>query len=92
MDTNILIYEGEYLNKRKNGKGKEYDIYGRLIYEGNYLKGKKNGKKRMETVKNILKMVIYYLKVNIQIIKDIMEKDIIFLVFQNLKLIKVMEI
>ena len=43
MDTIILIYEGEYLNKRKNGKGKEYDIYGRLIYEGNYLKGKKNG-------------------------------------------------
>ena len=43
MDTNILIYEGEYLNQRKTGKGKEYDIYGRLIYEGNYLKGKKNG-------------------------------------------------
>ena len=43
MDTNILIYEGEYLNKKKNGKGKEYDIYGRLIYEGDYLKGKKNG-------------------------------------------------
>ena len=43
MDTNILIYEGEYLNQRKNGKGKDYDIYGRLIYKGNYLKGKKNG-------------------------------------------------
>ena len=28
--------------KKKNGKGKEYDIYGRLIYEGDYLKGKKN--------------------------------------------------
>ena len=32
--------EGSY----KNGKGKEYDEYGRLIYEGEYLNGKRHGK------------------------------------------------
>ena len=40
-----LIFEGEYLNRQKNGKGKEYDnINGRLIFEGEYLKGERNGK------------------------------------------------
>ena len=31
---NELIYEGEYLNGKRNGKGKEYDYDGNLIYEG----------------------------------------------------------
>ena len=41
-----LIYEGEYSNGQRNGKGKEYAYYydGSLIYEGEFLKGKKNGK------------------------------------------------
>ena len=39
-----LIYEGEYKNGEKNGKGKEYDKYGKLTYEGEYKDGKKNGK------------------------------------------------
>ena len=34
----ILKYEGEFFNGLKNGKGKEYDINGKLIFEGNYLK------------------------------------------------------
>ena len=38
-----LFYEGEYLNGKRNGKGKEY-YYGSLIYEGRYLNGKRNGK------------------------------------------------
>ena len=38
-----LIYEGEYLNGKKNGKGKEY--YGsKILFEGEYLKGKRHGK------------------------------------------------
>ena len=36
-----LIYEGEYLNGKRNGKGKEYNK-GNLIYEGEYLDNKKN--------------------------------------------------
>ena len=26
LNTNYLIFEGEYSNKKKNGKGKEYDF------------------------------------------------------------------
>ena len=41
---NELIFEGEYLNGIKNGKGKEY-VNGKLIFKGEYLNGKKwNGK------------------------------------------------
>ena len=41
---NELIFEGEYLNGERNGKGKEYD-YNELIFEGQYLNGKRwNGK------------------------------------------------
>ena len=40
-----LKFEGEYLNgKRWNGKGKEYDRYGKLEFEGEYLNGERNGK------------------------------------------------
>ena len=36
-----LIYEGNFLNGQRNGKGKEYDKKGRIIFEGEYLKGKR---------------------------------------------------
>ena len=40
-----LEFEGELLNgKRWNGKGKEYNEYGKLIFEGEFLNGIKNGK------------------------------------------------
>ena len=38
-----LIFEGEYLNGKRNGKGKEYYL-GVLSFEGEYYKGKKHGK------------------------------------------------
>jgi len=38
------MFEGEYINGEKNGKGKEY-YNGELKFEGEYLNGKKwNGK------------------------------------------------
>ena len=40
----MLMFEGEYLNGKRNGKGKEYDWNGKLIFEGEYLNGKRNGK------------------------------------------------
>ena len=40
---NQLIFEGEYLNGQRNGKGKEY-YRNQLIFEGEYLNGKRNGK------------------------------------------------
>ena len=36
-----LIFEGEYLNGERNGKGKEYNYEGFIIYEGEYLNGKR---------------------------------------------------
>ena len=38
-----LEYEGEYLNGKRNGKGKEYND-GRLKFEGEYYKGERGGK------------------------------------------------
>ena len=42
--SNDLIYEGEYSNGERNGKGKEYNEDGKLSFEGEYLNGKRNGK------------------------------------------------
>ena len=48
--TNNLVFEGGYLNGRRNGKGKEYYNYENenhnkhLKFEGNYLNGKRHGK------------------------------------------------
>ena len=43
--TGILLYEGEYLNGERNGKGKEYSFNGLIKFEGDFLNGKKwNGK------------------------------------------------
>ncbi len=36
-----LIFERDYLNGKKNEKGKEYDFRGKLKYEGEYLNGNK---------------------------------------------------
>ena len=44
IESNKLIFDGGYLNGKRNGKGKEFDYEGKLIYEGEYLKGKRNGK------------------------------------------------
>ena len=43
---NTILFEGEYLNKKRNGKGKIYNDSGRVVFEGEFLKGKKNGKGR----------------------------------------------
>ena len=42
-----MIFEGEYLNGVKNGKGKEYDDKGNIIFDGEYLNGKKWKGKRI---------------------------------------------
>ncbi len=47
-----LLYEGEFINGKRNGKGKEY-IYDKLKFEGQYLNGLKNGKiKEFDTLDN----------------------------------------
>ena len=44
LEADKLIFDGEYLNGKKNGKGKEYNIYGELEFEGEYLDGKRHRK------------------------------------------------
>ena len=39
-----MLFEGEYLNGKRNGFGKEYYENGILKYVGKYLDGKYNGK------------------------------------------------
>ena len=39
--SDVLIFEGEYLNGERNGKGKEYYDDGKLLFEGEYLNGKR---------------------------------------------------
>ena len=38
-----IYYEGGYNKSKRNGKGKEFDLYNRLIFEGEYLHGKRHG-------------------------------------------------
>ena len=42
-DDNNMIYKGEYLNEKRNGKGKEFKD-NLMIFEGEYKNGKRNGK------------------------------------------------
>ena len=40
-DNDRLEFEGEYLNGKRNGKGKEYNLFtGKLRFEGEYLNDK----------------------------------------------------
>ena len=39
-----LIFEGEYLNGKRNGKWKAYNENNILIFEGEYINGERNGK------------------------------------------------
>ena len=43
LNTMDLIYKGYYMNRKRNGKGKEYKGQN-LIFEGEYQEGKRNGK------------------------------------------------
>ena len=40
-DDDKLLYIGEFMNGKKNGKGKEFNDKGKLIFEGEFFKGKR---------------------------------------------------
>ena len=42
--NNIQIFDGEYKDGLRNGKGIEYNIEGKIIFEGEYFNGKRKGK------------------------------------------------
>ena len=51
----ILLFEGEYLNGIRNGKGKEYFwYYGGLKFDGEYLNGVRSGKGKEYLFDNII--------------------------------------
>ena len=61
-DNGTLIFEGEYLNGIKNGKGKQYDGFGNLLFEGEYLEGKRwNGKGKDDGIFSHKNEIIEYL-------------------------------
>ena len=49
------MFEGEYLNGKPNGKGKEYYYDGKLCFEGEYLYDKKWNGKGYDENGNIIK-------------------------------------
>ena len=71
-----LIYEGEYLNGERNGKGKEYDGLGELEFEGEYLNGKRNGKGKVYDYYGKLNLKVNIQMENNQKVKYMMNKVI----------------
>ena len=58
-----IKYEGEYLNGKRNGKGKEYDDEGRVLFEGEYSNGRRwkgTGKEYRKLAKDKLKFILEY--------------------------------
>ena len=60
--TNKLSYEGEFLNGKRNGTGKEYYYNGQLKYIGEYLNGERNGKGEEFDIKGQLIYIGEYLE------------------------------
>ena len=43
LEDDVLIFEGDYLNGKKHGHGKELYLNGEVKFEGDYLNGRRNG-------------------------------------------------
>ena len=56
-----LLFEGDYLNGERNGKGKKYYANGKVKFEGEFLKGKRYGKGKEYYEDGILKFEGEYL-------------------------------
>ena len=52
--TNKIVFEGEYLNGKKSGKGIEYYNNGKIKFEGEYLSGKKIQGKKYDEEGNLI--------------------------------------
>ena len=66
LGTDILLFEGKFLNGKKNGKGKEYYNNKKLKSEGEYLKGKMlKGKYFNKKVKLFLNQRVMEMEKNI---------------------------
>ena len=63
-DDDSLEFEGEYLNGKRNGKGKEYYYDGNLKFEGEYLYNEK--RKGKLYINNKLEYHYYHILLRIQ--------------------------
>ena len=54
MNSKILIFEGKYENKKRNGKGKEYYENGKLKFKGEYINNKRNNGILYDNMGNII--------------------------------------
>ena len=74
-DVDGLIFEGEYYNDKRNGKGKDYyensKGYEELIFEGEYYNSKRIGKGKEYYLNGKLKFEGEYLNSKIWMEKDI---------------------
>jgi len=52
----VELFEGEYLNGKRNGKGKEYNEEGNLIYEGDYLNGERKKRSKRKKYLRLIKI------------------------------------
>ena len=58
-----IVFEGEYSNGKRNGKGKEYYLLNdNLLYEGEFLNGERNGKGKEYNLDDKLEFEGKYLK------------------------------
>jgi len=57
----LTIFEGEYLNGQRHGKGKEYYYDDKLEFEGEYLNGKGSGRGKEYYINGKLKFEGEYL-------------------------------
>ena len=60
FDNDKLVFEGQYANGKRNGKGKEYNEKENLIFEGEYLNGKKWTGKAKEYDEDTGKLILEY--------------------------------
>ena len=51
---NRIAFIGEYLNGKRNGKGKECNSWGDLMFEGEFKNGQRNGKGKEYNGKHLI--------------------------------------
>ena len=56
FNKDYKIFEGEYCNGKRNGKGKEFNKMGYMIFEGEYRDNKRNGKGKEYKKKSVKKL------------------------------------
>ena len=85
-NDNHLIYEGGFLNYRRDGEGKEYDNLGRLLFEGQLKNGNKYTGEGYKYINKYIKIKYKYLSgINLNIDNEIIRSDANGVLIENTK-------